>query len=71
MISSPRRSPLIRELLLSTPHATMARGWPQYGLDDSVHKLAGLAKSEIVRSLGELTKVDRDALAEVVGRAFL
>jgi mRNA interferase MazF len=35
-----------------------------------VHKLTVLAKDEIVRRLGELAGPDRDALAEVLHRAF-
>jgi mRNA-degrading endonuclease toxin of MazEF toxin-antitoxin module len=35
-----------------------------------VHKLAVLAKDDIVRRVGELTAADRAAVAEVLGRAF-
>jgi mRNA-degrading endonuclease toxin of MazEF toxin-antitoxin module len=35
-----------------------------------VHKLTVLAKSEIVRQLGSLTRPDRDALIQILARAF-
>jgi mRNA interferase MazF len=35
-----------------------------------VHKLTVLAKSGIVRQLGSLTKIDRDALAHMLARIF-
>jgi hypothetical protein len=35
-----------------------------------VHKLTVLPKSGMVRQLGSLTKPDRDALVQVLGRAF-
>ena len=35
-----------------------------------VHKLTVLAKSGIVRPLGSLTKPDRDALVQILARAF-
>jgi mRNA-degrading endonuclease toxin of MazEF toxin-antitoxin module len=35
-----------------------------------VHKLTVLAKSGIVRHLGSLTKPEREALVQVLGRAF-
>ncbi len=35
-----------------------------------VHKLTVLSKSGIVRQVGGLTKPDRDALVQVLGRAF-
>jgi len=35
-----------------------------------VHKLTVLVKSEIVRQLGNLTTTDRDALIQVLARAF-
>ena len=35
-----------------------------------IHKLTVLPKSGIVRQLGTLTKPDRDALVQILGRAF-
>ncbi|MBI4876270.1 MAG: type II toxin-antitoxin system PemK/MazF family toxin [Acidobacteria bacterium] len=50
------------------------RQWPEAGLNMAstirVHKLTVLAKSEIVRRLGELATSDRTALAEILRRAF-
>jgi len=48
--------------------------WQEAGLNTAstirVHKLTVLAKSEVVRRLGELTETDRAALADVLRRAF-
>jgi hypothetical protein len=35
-----------------------------------VHKLTVLPKSGIARQLGSLTKLDRDALVQILARAF-
>jgi mRNA interferase MazF len=51
------------------------REWSDAGLNVPsfvrVHKLTVLPKSGIVRSLGCLTNPDRDALAQVLARAFV
>jgi mRNA interferase MazF len=48
--------------------------WREAGLNTPstmrVHKLTVLAKSEIVRRLGDLAGADRDALNEILRRAF-
>lgn len=48
--------------------------WREAGLNTPstirVHKLTVLAKSEIVRRLGDLAGADRDAVNEVLRRAF-
>jgi mRNA interferase MazF len=48
--------------------------WREAGLNTPstirVHKLMVLAKSEIVRRLGDLAGADRDAVNEVLRRAF-
>jgi mRNA interferase MazF len=48
--------------------------WREAGLNVAstirIHKLTVLAKSEIVRRLGELTTTDRESLAGVLRRAF-
>jgi mRNA interferase MazF len=50
------------------------REWRAAGLNTAstirVHKLTVLAKSEVVRRVGQLTGSDRDALAKVLTRAF-
>ena len=50
------------------------REWKNAGLNVPsfirVHKLTVLAKGGIVRRLGSLTKPDRDALVQILARAF-
>jgi mRNA interferase MazF len=50
------------------------KDWEHAGLNVPsfirVHKLTVLPKSAIVRQIGSLTKPDRDALIQVLGRAF-